>query len=314
MNVRLLILGLLLIFICKALRLEAQQELRLSHGQLADMLRNPAIIGEKSSLSAFVLHRRQWMDLAGAPVTTFIGGAYQLKSEFGGALGLQLVDDRIGEVTMQNLKFNYSKEFRFGVAALRVGVGVNVAFLKERTDMWRTSDVVPDQALVNNQPSANFIDGQFGLTYQRNDLRVGGAVTRLRELSLNDLYWVNRRSYNGFLSYRIQWGEKIAYNTVPSVRLRYDAISNPQLEGRFDTDVNNKYLLQLGYRHNESILAGAGLILPVGGGKMTLSYVFDYSLNALAEFQSGSHEMMISFNLDRVEVKEKKEIKNVRFL
>lgn len=98
------------------------------------------------------------------------------------------------------------------------------------------------------------------------------------------------------------------------LRVITDELARPQIEGRIDTEINNKFWLLAGYRYKESSLLGFSYAIPVGVGKMVFGYVFDYSLNKLAEYNSGSHELMLRFNLDNIQVNEKNEIKNVRFL
>ncbi|MFT6845347.1 MAG: type IX secretion system PorP/SprF family membrane protein [Flavobacteriales bacterium] len=293
----------------------SQQDFRISHGEIADVYRNPAMVGSESSLSVFVLHRRQWIDLPAAPVSTLIGASYRLSNKFGGAVGIQLIDDRIGNFKLNKIKFLYAKEFRFGVSILRVGAGIQGSFLNENATSWITSDTGVDNELITDGNVSNqFLDGSVGLSFKRNDIRFGLAATNVREVNLAEINWRTTRSYNSWLGYRLQWGNKIAFNSTPMIRVRMDENATPQFETRLDTEINNNYWLLTGYRINESVLAGIACAAPIAGGKMLLSYVFDYSLNELSEYNKGSHELMIRFNVNKIDVTEKKKVKNVRFL
>lgn len=293
----------------------SQQDFRISHGEIADVYRNPAKVGSQSSLSVFVLHRRQWVTLPGAPTTSLVGFSKRLTSKVGGAVGLQLVNDQIGNLKYNNLKLLYAKGFRIGISELRFGGAIIGNFLKINQSDWITSDVEIDAQLKDAAVNkAEYLDGSFGVSFKRNDLTVGIAASRLRSASLKELNWTTSRSYNAWLGYKLQWGNKIAFNTTPMLRVITDELARPQIEGRIDTEINNKFWLLAGYRYKESSLLGFSYAIPVGVGKMVFGYVFDYSLNKLAEYNSGSHELMLRFNLDNIQVNEKNEIKNVRFL
>lgn len=293
----------------------SQQDFRISHGEIADVYRNPAKVGSQSSLSVFVLHRRQWVSLPGAPNTSLVGFSKRLTKKVGGAVGLQIANDQIGNLKYNNLKLLYAKDFRFGISELRIGGAIIGNFLKVNQANWITSDLETDLQLSdlgNNR--TEYLDGSFGVTFKRNDLTIGLAASRIRSASLNELNWTTNRSYNAWIGYKLQWGDKVAFNTTPMLRLITDEFSSPQIEGRLDTEINNKFWLLTGCRYKESGILGFSYVMPVGVGKMMFGYVFDYSLNKLAEFNSGSHELMLRFNLDKIQVNEKNEIKNVRFL
>jgi type IX secretion system PorP/SprF family membrane protein len=293
----------------------SQQDFRISHGEIADVYRNPAMAGSTSSLSVFVLHRRQWVSLPGAPSTSLIGFSKRLNKKIGGAVGLQIADDQIGSLKYNNLKLMYAKDFRFGISELRIGGAIIGNFLKINKTNWITSDLEVDTELSQGRKArSQYVDGSFGLAFKRNDLTIGMAISRIRNANLADLNWQMNRSYNAWLGYKLQWGDKVAFNTTPMIRVITDELSSPQIEGRIDTEINNKFWLLAGYRYGESALLGFSYIIPVGAGKMMFGYVFDYGLNTLAEYNSGSHELMLKFNLDKIQVNEKNEIKNVRFL
>jgi len=293
----------------------SQQDFRTSHGEIADVYRNPAMVGSKSSLSIFVLHRRQWVSLPGAPNTSLIGVSKRLNKKIGGAIGMQIADDQIGNLEYNNVKLMYAKEFRFGISELRFGGAIIGNFLKINQTNWITSDIEVDSELGQGRKTrSQFVDGSFGLAFKRNDLTIGMAISRIRNANLSDLNWQMNRSYNAWLGYKLQWGDKVAFNTTPMVRIITDELSSPQIEGRLDTEINNRFWLLAGYRYSESALFGFSYVMPFGVGRMTFGYVFDYSLNKLAEYNDGSHELMLRFNLDNIQVNEKNEIKNVRFL
>jgi type IX secretion system PorP/SprF family membrane protein len=292
-----------------------QQDFRISHGEIADVYRNPAMVGSKSSLSIFVLHRRQWVSLPGSPNTSLVGFSKRLSSKFGGAVGMQISDDQIGDLKYNNVKLLYAKSFRIGISELRIGGAIVGNFLRINQVNWVTSDTEPDAELGGNRNvRSQYVDGSFGMAFKRGDFTVGTAVNRIRNASLADTNWEITRSYNAWLGYKLQWGDKIALNTTPMIRLITDELSVPQMEARIDTEINNKFWLLAGYRYGESALLGFSYSMPVGVGKMVFGYMFDYSLNKLAEYNSGTHELMLRFNLDNIQVNEKNEIKNVRFL
>lgn len=291
----------------------SQQDYRISHGELADEIRNPALAGFNSSLTVFVLHRRQWIGLEGAPNTSVFGGSYRLSGKVGGAIGLQVVDDQIGSLRNNQVNLKYAKSLRFGVTEFRIGVGLSGFFINDRTT-WEVSDVETDDLLVNNNSRASFFDVNGGFFVKRNDFSLGFASNKLRNVELKDIRLITTRSFESWVGYKLQWGNKIAINTTPMLRLRTDLLAKPQVEGRLDTEINNKYWLMTGYRNDESVIVGGAMFIPFGIGKMLLGYTFDYTINGLTEYNSGSHELFIRFTSDKIDVSQKKEIKNVRFL
>ena len=89
----------------------AQQDAQYTHYMYNTINVNPAYAGSRGALSAFLLHRTQWVGLDGAPVTNSFSINSPIENSNLG-VGLSFVNDRIGPTSENVISADISYTIR----------------------------------------------------------------------------------------------------------------------------------------------------------------------------------------------------------
>lgn len=135
---------------------------------------NPAYVGINNQIEASVVYRQQWANFKDAPMTA--GASIQLPESDRVALGFQIMTDK--QVLLQHSNFiatfGYvlplapNQSIRFGLSG---GVGLNKLNLDPNE--MNSNDPVITRASGTNY----YVDGNFGVVYSYEGLRIGFALT-----------------------------------------------------------------------------------------------------------------------------------------
>jgi type IX secretion system PorP/SprF family membrane protein len=96
----------LLLFLCSTAALSAQQDAAFTKYIFNGLAYNPAYAGSNEHLSAHLIHRRQWIGLEGAPVSSSLSVHSPLKKEKI-ALGFNFIGDQVGPLSAGEFAFSY---------------------------------------------------------------------------------------------------------------------------------------------------------------------------------------------------------------
>ena len=159
-----IILGLLII--C-SIKIQAQQDAQYTHYMFNTLAVNPGYAGSRDMLTVTALHRNQWLNFPGAPVTQTLTLHTPIFSKNIG-VGLSLINDKIGPDRTQSAYGDFSYKIRIGEQSkLAFGLkgGINI----------RTNDLVTlktdqenDPNLLSNSRSDLVPNFGFGLYYSQN--------------------------------------------------------------------------------------------------------------------------------------------------
>ena len=84
-----------LILALSSFGLHAQQDPMYTHYMYNTLMVNPGYAGSRDALSDTALHRSQWIDFNGAPITQTVTAHAPLRNEHIG-VGLSMMNDKIG--------------------------------------------------------------------------------------------------------------------------------------------------------------------------------------------------------------------------
>src|SRR6185369_4848169 len=82
-------------FVFVSLGIQAQQTPMYTHYMYNTLVVNPGYAGSRDALTITGLHRSQWVDFKGAPLTQTITAHAPLRNEHFG-IGVSILNDRIG--------------------------------------------------------------------------------------------------------------------------------------------------------------------------------------------------------------------------
>ena len=270
-----------------------------SHSQYINngMVINPAYAGSRGAMSVLLSLREQWIDVDGAP-------SYQsasLHAPLGNdrvALGLLYSGLNYGVTSRQSFFGVYAYHIHMGRTRLSLGLqgGVDI----ESSDYGSVITNTPDPTFRDASEYMMLPNVGAGIYLYSDNFFMGVSVPAIlsyRDVAspkLSDAYYSYRKSDILFLTGgAVSLGDLFVVS--PSTLFRY----SPSMP--YEVDLNLNFIiadiLWLGgsWRVSEEALVGiAGVnITP----RMKLGYSYDYMMGNLSNFSSGTHELMIRFEL-----------------
>ena len=297
--------------------IRAQYDSQLSQYFMAMGYYNPAYAGVREDLNLLALSRLQWIGIEGAPKSFFIHADMPFKlGKTNHGVGLLIFTEGIGlfQNTHVNLQYAYKQKLLGGTLSVGLQFGlVNQSFNGEKV-FYPTSQFhqQQDQAIPNVQVSGMGMDIGAGLYYTHKKFYVGLGVTHLNkaEVRLDEYSSMYLSStYNLTGGYNIQLRNPL-YELQPSVFFKTDMQS-------FQADITARLVYNkmfnggFSWRVNESVI----LLLGAKFGSFHVGYAYDFPTTPILKGTSGSHELMVSYNLKLKKSKSgKNKHKSVRIL
>lgn len=286
----LLIVG---VFILLSQALNAQQRGVYSNFLMNKYYYNPAVAGSEDVHRANLSYRNQWVGFDNAPVNV-TGNVYgSLRNEGKMGYGLSISNENSGLTNATSVYLNYAQHFKLS-DKLKLGLGIQPGYLQYRVKLY---DAViadaGDEILTGSVYSANAFDVNMGFNLYSKKFFVMGSIQHLlgKQIKFTSYNSNLQFHYNGIVGYNFRF-EKKKIDIQPSVMFKY---TNPipvqwsaMVKGTFD----NKYWLGLIYRSDDALGVSLGIQLKE---RFTIGYGYDFSVKGLRKYNSGSHEVMLSF-------------------
>jgi type IX secretion system PorP/SprF family membrane protein len=272
---------------------------------------NPAYAGMENSLVATGIYRSQWQGLPGNPVTQNIG-VHLPVSVIRSGFGLNLENDELGarQRTTGSLSYNYQMELgRWGILSAGGSVGYAQRTLDGAALRTPDGDYSPsDGILIHNDDllpvtavSGSALTYGAGLYLLTERFEAGLAVRNLTEpvTPVGDALSI-RLSRAFFFNAEGHFDLSSMISFHPALLVRSDLVQT-------QTDIAALF------HYNDNIIAGASFrgydsnsidaVAAIVGFKLsdniTVGYAYDFTLSTLNQVSNGSHEVMISYNLNK---------------
>lgn len=289
----------------------SQQDAEFTQYMYNTIVVNPAYAGSRETMNIFALHRDQWVGLDGAPVTN----SFSINTPFNQSkvgLGLSVVNDKIGPSVENNIAvdFSYSIETSFAYK-LSFGLKASANILDIDYTKLKQQPGDPDfQQNVDNKFSPNI---GVGIYFHSDKTYVGLSAPNLIETLHYDT--PGNSSANSHVA-----KEKINYYFIaghvfdlnPSLQFKPALLTKMVTGAPLQVDVsanfliNEKVTLGLAYRWSAAVSAMAGFQI---NDSWFIGYSYDFDTTNLGEYNSGSHEIFLRYELLKKYVK----IKSPRF-
>lgn len=284
-----------------------QQRPQFTQYMLNKFYENPAYGGLERSLSVFTSYRDQYSAFPGNPRTFYVGADMPFYL-WNGALGFTLHNQKTGLFDNTNLKFSYNYVAGTPVGFLSFGGRVGIDILSIDGSGIITPDGTYEGVFNHNDPFLQTsVATGFGLSWEAGTYFMGKNIEA--GLTLGELpthqFGVGDATYNKafFASLYGQYKYFYDQNTeiIPSVLIKADA-AVVQIDlgvlGRFNESLFGGINFR-GYNATSidafSIIMGTNL-----GRKYKISYSYDFGLSALRKLNQGSHEILLSYNLQKI--------------
>ena len=271
----------------------AQQRAVYSNYLMNDYYYNPAIAGSKNVHMANVSYRKQWVGFVGAPSLIMANFYGSVKNQGKMGYGVSLISESTGITNNTTVYLNYAHHFKLG-EKIKLGLGVQPGFMQYRVKLYDAQLADEgDEVLTGNIYSANAFDVSAGFNLYSDRFFVMGSAQHLLGKSIRFTSYNENLSFhfNAIAGYNINFKKK-KFVLQPSVMVQY---ANPvplQYSGMLKGTYDNKIWLGLIYRSSDAVGVTVGVNIKERFG---LAYGYDYSISGLSKYQSGSHEVMLSF-------------------
>jgi len=261
---------------------------------------NPAFAGSQVQFSTTVIHRDQWVNFPGSPVTDLLSiHSGFFKSKIG--VGLMLSNDRIGIHTDTGLYGSFSYKITMPDVGI-LSFGLQAGFNNIRTDFNKLNLKDQSDLLLVGQVGAtnpNFGAGLYFTNYRTffglsvpylinsSALAVEGVLSEAKRYRYYYVYGGTTMDINDDIKLkpstllRFQEGAPITFDITLGV-VFYETV-------KFGTT----------YRLNDNLTFLFELELLE---QLHFGYAFEYTLSDIADYSNGTHEIMLNFRfkVDRI--------------
>ena len=287
-----LFIGLLLLLLAFSLR--AQQDPMYSQYMFNGLAINPAYAGSKDYFAASLLHRNQWVGIDGAPTTTTLSMHSPLKNA-NSAVGGMLLHDKIGVTSQTDAFASYAYRIQLGKEArLAFGLRAGVSQYKwdpTRIIYWQSgNDLGIRQGVAPNVGS--------GMYFQTRQFYLGVSVPRMISYHPDELFSNNienvptsRRHYFATTGYAFEANENLVIK--PSVLVKYEKAAPTQFDLNLNILLAKKVWVGASYRSGDAIV---GMVEVLPTPRIQIGYAYDHTLSELGNYNSGSHELILTYN------------------
>ncbi|MEJ1239431.1 PorP/SprF family type IX secretion system membrane protein [Chryseolinea sp. T2] len=270
---------------------------------------NPAYVGINKQIEASVAYRQQWANFKDAPVTA--GASLQLPESDRVALGFNIMTDR--QVLLQHSNFmatfgyvlpiSRNQTIRFGLSG---GVGLNKLDL-EASEMNSNDPVIARSAGTNY-----YVDGNFGVVYTYDGLRLGFALTDFFKSdpfnpeTFNQFKMSNLRNRLFSASYRFNVGRTEMFAIEPYALYRQTTDGKQDyVEVATVAYYQDKLWTGVSYNQNKGLALLFGMNVK---DKFRFGYSYDFNTLGSNMASGGAHELHIGIRLASKKVSNKKTI------
>jgi len=285
----------------------AQQDPQYTQYMYNTLSVNSAYAGSLGHLAITGIYRTQWVGLEGAPNTQSFTLDTPVAKNVG--LGLSIVSEEIGPTEEQYIDANFSYTIQSGQTH-KLSFGIKGGGRVINIDWTKGSHREPDVQFRENITNKFLPVVGAGLYWHGERDYIGVAIPNFMTLErynyddiADDL--VNERMHV-YLIGGIVFDLSAHTKFKPAALVKY--VAGAPLIADFSANFmfNNAFTLGASYRTGDSVSAMASLqITP----QFLVAYAYDYTTTELQTYNSGTHEIMLRFEL----VSRKKGLKSPRF-
>ena len=289
-------------FLLLIIKVAAQQDPEYTHYMYNMNVVNPAYAtGTQAMLDLGVLYRSQWAGLEGAPKTFNFFGHIPLTKKV--EMGLSMISDDIGDGAKK--EDNFYADFAYVLnmsSTAKLSLGLKAGFTSFKTNfngfVFESGDSSTDMAFSENVNNI-FPNIGVGAYYFTNNYYLGLSAPNL----FSSKHIEERSGINAFGSEEIHvfFTGGYVFNLSDSFKLKPAFMSKIVKGSAVSLDLsanvlfNEKFELGASYRLDDAVSA---LMSVKVSPSIRVGYAYDYTTSNLGQFNSGTHEVFMLFNLD----------------
>lgn len=303
MKKSILIIGLLFI----TLSISAQRDALYSQFMFNRQVINPAYSGSRDVLTLTLVNRYQMVGFGtGTPRTITFSAHTPLRNEHV-AVGMYVYADQTGPFNDVGFMGNYAYRVRLlnGMLSLGLQAGFNQVNVDWNALSSRDGD---DEAVMNRPKNKLQPDANFGIYYYTKSWYAGVSSKQLFESQYGKVDFENglsayatlARHFYGIAGAAIPLGDAVVFR--PGMMFKYTANAPLNMDLNASFLLMNRIWLGASYRTNRNAVTSKNALVFMVELNLTdnwrLGYSYDSYMNELKTHTQGSHEIMISYDLN----------------
>ena len=290
---------LLILFVVFAGQAFAQFEASYTQYMFNGLAINPAYAGSHNSLDASLITRFQSPGLEGAPSTQTISAHTGIRDKKIG-LGLMVITDKIGVTRQTGYYASFAYKIKFAKSTLSLGLqGGATSYRSDYSQLLikQPGDPLVDGDVRETQPNIG-----AGIYYHSKMFYAGLSMPQmLGALSENII-----QSQPIIFTTGVVLPLNDAFKLKPSVLVRTVEEQLVEIHCNMNLLIHEILWVGASYRVGSSV---SGLLELQLTNQLRLGYAYDATLSELRQADSGSHEIMLNFQLRYT----KKKVVNPRY-
>lgn len=280
----------------------AQQDPEYTHYMYNMSVVNPAYAtGTPAMLNLGGLYRTQWVGAVGAPKTFTFFGHTALSEKI--EVGASLISDDIGDGAKKENNFyaDFAYILQLG-GKNKLSLGLKAGFTSLQTNfngfVLQSGNVATDLAFAENINITKPNIGA-GAYYFTDKYYVGLSVPNLLSSKhIEEKSGINAygsENIHAFLTAGYVFQMNDVFKLKPAIMSRFVPGAPVSVDLTANVLYNNKFELGAAYRINDAVSALMNInVTP----SLRVGYAYDYTISNFGQFNSGTHELMLLFDLD----------------
>lgn len=292
-----IILGLGAVALLVSERASAQQDPMFTQYLQNPLTVNPAYAGSTDALTVVALSRIQWAGFAGAPRTNNISIHSPIQDRNIG-VGLNIINDNIGPVSQTGFYADASYKLQLAPnASLRLGLRAGGSVFSAKIGTLKLND--QDDIAFSQNVSGKFLPNVgFGAYFSTDKVFFGLSAPRLLANEITfDNNVTTKRAYRESRHLFVTGGGLFklspSVNIKPAVSVRYVGGAPLSIDLQTNFQFSEKFWLGAMYRVNDAV---GGLFQLQVNDQFRFGYSYDFNISALNKANSGSHEIMLTYD------------------
>lgn len=298
---KLYIKQLLVVLVCAiSLSSVAQQDPQFTQYMYNQSIINPAYAtANKSELNVGGLYRSQWVGIEGAPKTASLFVHYPVSDRV--EVGISFTNDDIGNVVTEN---NIYADFAYVLpvsetAKLSLGLKAGITLFDANFNGFNLQSGGRDTDVAfNDNVTQSFPNLGLGAFYFTDKFYVGLSAPNL--LTTTHLENENGIQSTGVQDIHFFLNSGYVVDLNPTLKFKPSFLLKGVKGAPLSADINANFLFNdkfeagIGYRIDDSF---SGLVNFKVTPELRLGYAYDYTTSNVGNYNSGSHEIILLYNI-----------------
>ncbi|AEW85754.1 hypothetical protein FCOL_10360 [Flavobacterium columnare ATCC 49512] len=274
----------------------AQQEAQYTQYMYNTANVNPGYTGTRGCFSALVMHRSQWVGLEGAPKTNTVAMSTPLGLNNRMGLGVSVINDKIGPSDENAISVDLSYNINTSEnSKLSFGIKGTANFFSVDFNKTKIHNV-SDGLIRQNVDNRFFPNIGAGVFWYSDKTYVGLSIPFILEQKYydNDVQYVASERMHPHLiaGHVFRLSSEVQFKPTTMIKYVNGAPLQVDLSGNFW--FNEKFSLGAAYRWSAAWSAMAGFQI---NDSWLIGYAYDRDVTRLGNFNSGSHEVFLRYEL-----------------